>query len=124
MVFQPLPLYPLFAYLVCGLYIVYGLFNMLRKILSYLRELFMFIRGVQRALIENSVSALEEEYIELETAFLLMVLGPLVGLKTITPLLSLELLEVASSELKVLESRAFKGEDVLGDLMASLGGEW
>lgn len=98
--------------------------NILKKILSYMREFVEFLRGAQRALVEESVSALEEEYVELEVAFFIMVLGPLIGLKTITPLMSLELLEVTSTELKLLESRVFKGEDVLGDLMASLGGEW
>ncbi|MEM2006302.1 MAG: hypothetical protein QXG17_03340 [Sulfolobales archaeon] len=87
-------------------------------------ELVKFIKGVRQALVEGSVSALEEEFIELESAYLLLVLGPLVGVKTITPLLSLELLEPLSAELRILESRAFKGEDVLADLMAALGGEW
>lgn len=97
---------------------------MLNGIKRVVRELVEFARGVKQAVIEESVSALEEEFIELESAFLFMILGPLVGIKTITPLLSLELLESLSAEIKILESRAFKGEDVLSDLMASLGGEW
>lgn len=97
---------------------------MLDVIRKAVRELIGFAKGIRQAALERSVSALEEEFIELESAFLFMVLGPLVGVKTITPLLSLELLEPLSSELRVLESRAFKGEDLLADLVAALGGEW
>lgn len=96
----------------------------MRKLEGLIRELVDFIKGMGRSLVEESVGALEMEYLELETAFLFMVLGPLVGVKTLTPLLSLDLLEPLSSELRILASRAFKGEDVLGDLMAALGGEW
>lgn len=95
--------------------------GIMKKIVRELAEIF---KGVRQAMLENSISALEEEFIELESAYLIMILGPLVGVKTITPLLSLELLETLSSELKILESRAFKGEDTLADLMSSLGGEW
>lgn len=95
--------------------------NTVRKAVS---ELIKFAKGVKQAVLERSVSAIEEEFIELESAYLLLVLGPLVGVKTITPLLSLELLEPLSSELKILEGRALKGEDVLADLVAALGGEW
>jgi len=96
-------------------------FKVLKKIL---REFVSFVKGVNQAIIEDSVSALELEHNELEAAFLTMVLGPLVGVATLSPILSLELLEVLKNEVKVLESRAVRGEDVLGDLMASLGGEW
>lgn len=97
------------------------MFSCLKRALS---ELLNFIRGVHQALVEESVSALEGEYLELEYAFLLIVLGPLVGVKTITPLLSLELLDALKGEVGVLASRAYKGEDVIGDLMSALGGEW
>jgi len=96
-------------------------FKVLKKIL---REFVSFVKGVNQAIIEDSVSALELEHNELEAAFLTMVLGPLVGVATLSPILSLELLEALKNEVKVLESRAVRGEDVLGDLMASLGGEW
>ena len=97
------------------------MFKVLKKIL---REFVSFVKGVNQAIIEDSVSALELEHNELEAAFLTMVLGPLVGVATLSPILSLELLEALKNEVKVLESRAGRGEDVLGDLMASLGGEW
>lgn len=83
-----------------------------------------FIKGINQAVIEDSVSALELEHNELEATFLTIVLGPLVGITTLSPILSLELLDALRSEVKILESRAVRGEDVLGDLMASLGGEW
>lgn len=94
---------------------------MIKKIL---REFVSFIKGINQAIIEDSVSALELEHNELEAAFLTMVLGSLVGVTTLSPILSLELLETLKNEIKILESRAARGEDVLGDLMASLGGEW
>lgn len=97
------------------------MFKVLKKIL---REFVSFVKGVNQAIIEDSVSALELEHNELEAAFLTMVLGPLVGVATLSPILSLELLGALKNEVKVLESRAVRGEDVLGDLMASLGGEW
>jgi len=96
----------------------------LERLRRLARGLLEFVRGVDRALLEESVSALEGEYLELESAFLTAVLGPLVGVRTLTPLLSLELLNTLKGELRVLASRAFKGEDVLGDLVSALGGEW
>ncbi len=97
------------------------MFKTFKKIL---KEFMDFIKGINQAIIEDSVSALELEHNELEAAFLTMVLGPLVGVTTLSPILSLELLEALKNEIKILESRAVRGEDVLGDLMASLGGEW
>lgn len=97
---------------------------MLKVIKRILRELVNFVKGINQAMIEDSVSALELEHNELEATFLTMVLGPLVGITTLSPILSLELLDALRNEVKVLESRAARGDDVLGDLMASLGGEW
>ncbi len=97
------------------------MFKTFKKIL---KEFMDFIKGINQAIIEDSVSALELEHNELEAAFLTMVLGSLVGITTLSPILSLELLEALKNEIKILESRAVRGEDVLGDLMASLGGEW
>jgi len=96
-------------------------FKAFKKIL---REFVNFVKGVNQAIVEDSVSALELEHNELEAAFLTIVLGPLVGVTTLSPVLSLELLEALRNEIKILESRAVRGEDVLADLMASLGGEW
>ncbi len=97
------------------------MFKAFKKIL---REFVNFVKGVNQAIVEDSVSALELEHNELEAAFLTIVLGPLVGVTTLSPVLSLELLEALRNEIKILESRAVRGEDVLADLMASLGGEW
>lgn len=97
---------------------------MFRIIKKVLRELVSFIKGVNQAIVEDSISALELEHNELEAAFLTIVLGSLVGVTTLSPILSLELLEALRNEIKILESRALRGGDVLGDLMASLGGEW
>jgi hypothetical protein len=96
----------------------------LKKIRGFLREVVLFIKGFNQAMLEQSVEALEAEYFELENAFLTMLFGPLIGVKTIPALLSLELLEAVKEEVSILESRGFRGEDVLGDLMSSIGGEW
>jgi hypothetical protein len=96
----------------------------LKKIRGFLREVVLFIKGFNQAMLEQSVEALEAEYVELENAFLTMLFGPLIGVKTIPALLSLELLEAVKEEVSILESRGFRGEDVLGDLMSSIGGEW
>ncbi|MEO3993998.1 MAG: hypothetical protein QN229_06830 [Desulfurococcaceae archaeon TW002] len=97
---------------------------MLEVIKRFFKELVDFVKGINQAIIEDSVDALELEHNELEAAFLTMVLGSLVGVTTLSPILSLELLEVLKDEIKILENRAARGKDVLGDLMASLGGEW
>ncbi len=94
------------------------------RVKRILREFVNFIKGINQAIIEDSVSALQLEHNELEAAFLTMVLGSLVGVTTLSPILSLELLGTLKNEIKILENRAARGEDVLGDLMASLGGEW
>ncbi len=97
---------------------------MFKLVKRFLGELVLFVKGINRAILEDSVSALELEYSELEAAFMTIVLGPLVGVKTVSPILSLELLSTLKDEVKFLESRALKGKDLLGDLMSSLGGEW
>lgn len=97
------------------------MFKLLKKVLS---EVVAFIKGINQAILEDSVSALVLEHNELEAAFVTIVLGPLVGVRTVSPLLSLELLNSLKSELRILESRAVRGTDVIGDLMSSLGGEW
>ncbi|MEM0378340.1 MAG: hypothetical protein QXP68_06815 [Thermosphaera sp.] len=85
---------------------------------------FLFIKGLNQAILEQSVEALEIEYVELENAFLTILFGPLIGVKTTPALLSLEILGTVKDEISILETRGVKGEDVLGDLMAALGGEW
>ncbi|MEM2025098.1 MAG: hypothetical protein QXW94_02270 [Desulfurococcaceae archaeon] len=83
----------------------------------------MLAKGMQKSLVERSVSVLQEEFLELETAFLLMVMGPLAGLKTTTLLFSLELMDALSEEIKVLETRAVRGKDVMSDLIDVLMAE-
>lgn len=85
-------------------------------------ELKAVLSGIFGSLMEESVGAMEQELRELESAFLLLVLGSLVGVRTITPMMSLELLEALSDEIKLLEERAYRGEDVIGELMSALGG--
>lgn len=97
---------------------------MVAKLFSFIRELVNFAGGIRQSVIEQSVEVLKLEYVELETAFLMMLLGPFVGVKTVPALLGLELLDTLKDEVKVLVSRASRGEDVLADLMSSLGGEW
>ncbi|MEM0046761.1 MAG: hypothetical protein QXR92_05315 [Fervidicoccaceae archaeon] len=97
---------------------------MIKSMKQLLRELVLFMKGMNRAVLEDSVSALQLEYSEMLATFVTIVLGPLVGVKTVSPILSMELLEALKDEIKVLESRAVRGDDVLGDLMSSLGGEW
>lgn len=101
------------------------LMSSLRKALSkLLNELINLVKGIYEATIESSVSSLELEYLELEVALLNITLGSLVGVIPMPTLLVLELIPYLKDEFKLLELRSFKGTDVLGDLMASLGGEW
>jgi hypothetical protein len=92
-----------------------------RKLIS---EILQFFRGMYQANVENSVSALQLEYNELNYTFLVVLMGSFVGIKTVPPLLSLELLEAVKDELKYMASRAAREKDVFADFMASLGGEW
>lgn len=97
---------------------------MIRFMRSLINELLLFLKGLNQAILEQSVEALRAEYLELENAFLTMLFGPLIGIKGPPLLLSLKMLEAVKDEISILESRGYKGDDVLGDLMASLGGEW
>ncbi|MCS7106687.1 MAG: hypothetical protein NZ902_01070 [Acidilobaceae archaeon] len=94
----------------------------MRIVSSIARKIVAFLRSVERAMREESVHAIEQELKELESAFLLMILGSFVGVRTMTPLLSLELLEGLQEEVELLRERAFKGEDVIGEVASALGG--
>ncbi|MGC8982902.1 MAG: hypothetical protein ACP5KA_04010 [Desulfurococcaceae archaeon] len=96
---------------------------MLTPIKKALERLLEVLRGIGKGLLESSVDALEAEFLELEYLFLSMLFGPLIGIKTLPLLATLELLDAARSEVKVLFTRGFRGEDVIGDLFAALGGE-
>ncbi|MGC8983466.1 MAG: hypothetical protein ACP5KA_06945 [Desulfurococcaceae archaeon] len=89
-----------------------------------LERLLDALRGVGEGLLETSVEALEAELLELEYLFLSSLFGPLIGIKTLPLLAALELLDAAKDEVKVLFTRGMRGEDVIGDLFASMGGEW
>lgn len=96
---------------------------MFERFRRVLRELVIIFKWFWRGVLESSVAVLELEYLELEYAFLMTLFGPLIGVKTVPLLASLELLEYAKDEVKILLSRGFRGEDVLADLASVLGGE-
>ncbi len=98
--------------------------SIIRMLADVIRELASFIKGIHRATLESSTTALEAECVELETALLYIVLGSLVGVLPLPTTLALELMPYLRNEFKLLESRSVRGADVISDLMASLGGEW
>lgn len=86
-----------------------------------LREIRLFLKGIEQALLENSVQILEAEYLEYENLFLTVLLGSLVGIRTVPSLLALELLESVKDEIRILLSRGYRGEDVFADIASLLG---
>ncbi|MET1127960.1 MAG: hypothetical protein ABWW70_01410 [Thermoproteota archaeon] len=94
------------------------------RIAEMLRELKMFLWGAQEALRQQAVGALELEYLELEHAFLTMVLGALVGLPLAPLSVAAELAPLLEGEVKVLLERAWREADVISDLFSTMGGEW
>jgi len=89
-----------------------------------LGELKRFIQGVKVSMVENATGALELEYVELESSFLLMVIGSLAGLVPMPPVIAVEILPLLRNEIALLEDRAYRGSDVIGDLFSGMGGEW
>lgn len=53
--------------------------NLIKSMKQLLRELVLFMKGMNRAVLEDSVSALQLEYSEMLATFVTIVLGPLVG---------------------------------------------
>lgn len=98
--------------------------KVVKVVKAIVSEVLQFLKGVYRANVENSVSALQLEYNELNYAFLVTLLGSFVGIKTVPPLLSLELLEAVRDDLRYMVSRAVRERDIFADVMSSLGGEW
>ncbi len=98
--------------------------KIIHNVVGMFKELISFLKGIHKATIESSVDSLEVECIELEIALLYMVLGSLVGILPLPTTLALELIPYLKDEFKLLESRGFRGTDIIGDLMKSLGGEW
>ncbi|MEB3798750.1 MAG: hypothetical protein GSR83_00215 [Desulfurococcales archaeon] len=73
---------------------------------------------------EQSVETLEQEYLDLESAFLTMILGGLVGIPIIPGRVARELLPLVADEIRIMEKRAFLGADVIADYFSTMGGEW
>jgi len=97
---------------------------MFKSIERVLGELKRFMQGVKVSMVENATGALELEYVELESAFLLMVIGSLAGLVPMPPVIAVEILPLLRDEVALLEDRAYRGSDVIGDLFSGMGGEW
>ena len=83
-----------------------------------------FTIGVFTSMKEDSKNILELQYLELENAFLSLVLGGMVGLHMIPLGLAMELAPLLKDEVSIMEKRHFLGADVLADYFAELGGEW
>lgn len=98
-----------------------GLRDALKALMREAKEFFL---GMHQAMIEQSVEVLEIEYLELEHAFLTMVLGNLVGLPLAPLSIAAELAPLLENETKILFSRTWRGADSIADLFSSMGGEW
>ena len=96
----------------------------LRLLSRLAREIRDFLAGLHVALVEQSTEALELEMLELEHAFLTLVLGSLVGLPLAPLGLAAELAPLLEDEVRVLYERTWRGGDVISDLFSRLGGEW
>jgi len=98
------------------------------KILSFFKTIILefvnFNRGIFQAMREQSVETLEQEYLDLEMAFLTMILGGIIGIPLIPGRVARELLPLVADEIKIMEKRAFLGTDVIADYFSTLGGEW
>ena len=95
--------------------------HLLRRLLGEARAL---LAGMHEALIEQSVEALELELLELEHAFLSLVLGGLVGLPLAPLGVAAELAPLLEDEARILFERTWRGSDVIADLFSRMGGEW
>ena len=80
--------------------------------------------GIFRALEEQSIEVLRLEYLELENAFLSLVLGGMMGLHLVPMGLSMEILPLVKDEIRIMEQRHFLGSDVVAEYFAGMGGEW
>ena len=89
-----------------------------------MRELVALAKGMGEALIEQSTEALRLQLLELEHAFLSLVLGAVVGVPVMPYMLAKELLPLVADEVSILVERSRRGGDVISDFFASLGGEW
>ncbi|BES82305.1 hypothetical protein [Pyrodictium abyssi] len=97
---------------------------MLHPLRRLLDEARAFLAGMHGALIQQSVEALELELIELEHAFLSLVLGGLVGLPLAPLGVAADLAPLLEDEARILFERTWRGSDVIADLFSRMGGEW
>jgi len=99
-----------------------------RKIIHFFKNLILeflrFNKGIFEAIREQSVETLEQEYLEIENAFLSMVIGGIVGIPLLPSGIAMELLPLVKEEISIMEKRAFLGADTLADFFSTLGGEW
>ncbi len=95
------------------------------KILQEIAEIIYNLTvGIFKGMIEQSVETLQIQLLDLENAFLTLVVGGLVGMPLVPIGIAMELMPHLEGELKVLEERHFLGSDVLAEYFGTLGGEW
>ena len=98
------------------------------KITQLVKELETIIHnltiGIFKGMIEQSVETLQLQLLDLENAFLTLVVGGLVGMPLVPIGIAMELLPSLENELRILEERHFLGSDVLAEYFGTLGGEW
>jgi len=88
------------------------------------RLLYNITLGIFKGIEEQSVEVLRLQYLELENAFLSLVVGGMVGLNAVPLGLAMELLPLLRDEIAIMESRHFLGSDVMADFFSAMGGEW
>jgi len=84
---------------------------------SVIRQVF---QGFSSALRDHSSGALEFELREMENIFGLLVMGPLVGIRTPVFGISVRIAPFMAGELMIMMSRSRGAEDPLGDLLSVL----
>ncbi|ALL01813.1 hypothetical protein Pyrde_1770 [Pyrodictium delaneyi] len=97
---------------------------MLQILRRLLDEVKAFLAGMHEALVQQSIETLELELLELEHAFLSLVLGGLVGLPLAPLGVAAELAPLLEEEARILFDRTWRGSDVIADLFSRMGGEW
>jgi len=80
--------------------------------------------GFFRGLLGETTGVLVLQYLDLENAFLTLVLGSLVGIPIVPVGVAMELAPLLKDEVKIMEQRHFLGSDVLAEYFSELGGEW
>jgi len=102
-----------------------GVFSLLKTVAREVASIvYNLTIGIFRALEEQSIEVLNLEYLELENAFLSLVLGGMMGLHLVPMGLAVELLPDLKDEISIMEKRHFLGGDVVAEYFSSMGGEW